>query len=615
MNEWLSQQQGSVSKADIQKYLKDNRIQVVEVVLGKDDYRNLPEYKEADQKAFEAASAKMEAQQRWWESKKEEDFDEIQRLDKELEKWTRIKQGIEKRKEQEGVTKFSQYQLEGDKSNYKEVLVTMPENSPFVKEVKRLSTKYGIEPSYLKLRNPESGATDEELKNLRSLEKQEQFKSSHWDEPNILVHLRMNTRTDADGNKVLFLEEVQSDWGQKGKKEGFEQGDKTYKISDFRKEKQQDGSWVVYGSDGRAWWHGSTEERANQTIQDYINSGGITKTEKSIPTAPFVTDTNAWTKLGLKVALKEAVAQGADKISWTTGEQQNERYDLSKHVDKVYYNPKTKEFGYFIKGEKNPQIHLKTEPNKIADYVGKDIAERLMQEPQKDGMHELNGDGLQVGGSGMKGFYGSPTENKLGIVGNVAKKLFGQEPSAITLQDGTTQHAVSITPEMREQVQEGQPLFQKEGANTSDKTENKRRMEKISMKAFTDLFDKLKKAFPKMNISYTFDWEEFVSKHKALQGFKSLEDAISEIEKKLGIQFMQLPDGTIYGAVLPDGTMYFNPEHLNANTPIHEHTHLFNQVIQKTNLKLWNRMVEAVKGIGLWNEAMNKRGSLSNIPI
>ena len=31
----------------------------------------------------------------------------------------------------------------------------------------------------------------------------------------------MNIRTDSDGNKVLFLEEVQSDWGQKGKKEGF----------------------------------------------------------------------------------------------------------------------------------------------------------------------------------------------------------------------------------------------------------------------------------------------------------------------------------------------------------------------------------------------------------
>ena len=31
----------------------------------------------------------------------------------------------------------------------------------------------------------------------------------------------MNTRTDSEGSKVLFLEEVQSDWGQKGKKEGF----------------------------------------------------------------------------------------------------------------------------------------------------------------------------------------------------------------------------------------------------------------------------------------------------------------------------------------------------------------------------------------------------------
>ena len=37
----------------------------------------------------------------------------------------------------------------------------------------------------------------------------------------------------------------------------------------------------------------------------------------------------------MKAALKEAVAQGADKISWTTGEQQNDRYDLSKQVDTI----------------------------------------------------------------------------------------------------------------------------------------------------------------------------------------------------------------------------------------------------------------------------------------
>ena len=36
-------------------------------------------------------------------------------------------------------------------------------------------------------------------------DKQMNFKSGHFDEPNIPVHLRMNTRTDAEGNKVLFL--------------------------------------------------------------------------------------------------------------------------------------------------------------------------------------------------------------------------------------------------------------------------------------------------------------------------------------------------------------------------------------------------------------------------
>src|SRR5690606_41094391 len=37
------------------------------------------------------------------------------------------------------------------------------------------------------------------------------FKSSHFDDENILAHVRMNDRTTTDGKKVLFVEEVQSD--------------------------------------------------------------------------------------------------------------------------------------------------------------------------------------------------------------------------------------------------------------------------------------------------------------------------------------------------------------------------------------------------------------------
>ena len=73
------------------------------------------------------------------------------------------------------------------------------------------------------------------------------FKSSHFDEPNILVHLRMNTRLDSEGRKVLFVEEVQSDWGQKGKKEGFvEKVDK----NNIQNVREDENVWVVKFDDG-----------------------------------------------------------------------------------------------------------------------------------------------------------------------------------------------------------------------------------------------------------------------------------------------------------------------------------------------------------------------------
>jgi|GEM_PF-5582646 len=92
--------------------------------------------------------------------------------------------------------------------------------------------------------------------------------------------------------------------------------------------------------------------------------------------------------------------------------------------------------------------------------------------------------------------------------------------------------------------------------------------------------------------------------------YANLDDNLFEIVERIreiqdDIQFMQYPDGTVYGAVLPDGSMYLNPKKINANSHIHEHTHLFNQVIQKTNPKLWAKMVDAVKNTALWNEVKN----------
>ena len=47
------------------------------------------------------------------------------------------------------------------------------------------------------------------------------FKSSHWDEPNVLAHARVNDREIPGVGKSLHIEEIQSDWHQAGRKQGY----------------------------------------------------------------------------------------------------------------------------------------------------------------------------------------------------------------------------------------------------------------------------------------------------------------------------------------------------------------------------------------------------------
>ncbi len=51
-----------------------------------------------------------------------------------------------------------------------------------------------------------------------------EFVSPHFSEnKNIVAHIRMDDRVDQAGRRVLFVQEIQSDWAQKGRKKGFEE--------------------------------------------------------------------------------------------------------------------------------------------------------------------------------------------------------------------------------------------------------------------------------------------------------------------------------------------------------------------------------------------------------
>ena len=149
------------------------------------------------------------------------------------------------------------------------------------------------------------------------------------------------------------------------------------------------------------------------------------KTEQhpsGVPDAPFKT---TWPELAMKRIIREAAEKGYDKVAWTPGEVQAARYDLSKHVDEIHYYPETNYLTYKHKGGGWGET-MDVSPNKLADHIGKDAAEKIMstrpEQSQRHGStatgpyHTLSGIDLKIGGEGMKGFYDEilpATVNKL----------------------------------------------------------------------------------------------------------------------------------------------------------------------------------------------------------
>ncbi|MDE2031413.1 MAG: hypothetical protein KGI58_04110 [Patescibacteria group bacterium] len=122
-----------------------------------------------------------------------------------------------------------------------------------------------------------------------------------------------------------------------------------------------------------------------------------------VPDAPFK---KSWPELVMKRAIRTAVEDGKTRVSWTPGEAQAARYDLSKSVDKIHYNPDLKTVVAYKDGN---QIISKSNitPKDLPDVIGKEAADKIINSPTRKAgnTHELSGVDLKVGGEGMKGFY------------------------------------------------------------------------------------------------------------------------------------------------------------------------------------------------------------------
>lgn len=368
--------------------------------------------------------------------------------------------------EANGEPKFKQYQEPGGK-NYREMLLTLPDrkSEAHAKRLKAHSDK--MTAAWDAKDHDLYRQLDNEYSAMHAPGKDPSFKSSHWNEPNVLAHVRFNDRTTPDGKKVLHLEEVQSDWHQKGRKDGY-QGNRDYDVIEdpvnkgfFRVVKKGEKAYAVL--DGMSGWGDkSSAEEAAKKID--ANTGS------RVPDAPFK---KTWHEMALRRMLRYAAENGYDYLSWTGGEKQAERYDLSRHIDRIMYS-KEDDGKYYVGAYKNNReiSGLENEAmdeQRLADTFGKDIAEKITKGegsaipggPEK----ELLGLDLKVGGDGMKGFYDKMIPSYLSKYGkkwgaNTQEIKAAYEGSSIRAHDQAFQ-GIPITEAMRKSVlEEGQPLFQ-----------------------------------------------------------------------------------------------------------------------------------------------------------
>lgn len=466
----------SVTKAEVQEYLNANRVEVKEVQLGDLKFNTQSEYA-----LPEVVDLLKKEQGTSYENMRlvlENDYNAYQALTKKFpnledtDNWSDrvLSELIDTNS---GAARFEKFTLPGGK-NYREIYLTLPSK---VTEDQIAQELYGAPFDKLMGR-----ARADVVNKIR--ENQYMVPRAHSASPeadvNRLAQLRVNDRVDADGKKVLFVEEVQSDWHQTGRKSGYKsenaikrdeelksiQAEREKLLNEKKRLEELADPYVAQGKDAPGeivdkWSAVSNRINDLQSAQNRLSRS----LPEGVPDAPFKT---SWHEIALKRAIQLASEGGYDRIAFTTGKTQAERYDLSKQIDEIYYNKTTKSFGAY-KDKKIVMLKEGVEPADLDDLIGKEPAKKLLNAPierptakgaEHMEMQRIVGQDLQVGGEGMVGFYDNILPKYLNKYG---KKWDAKTGMTEISTDGTSTsvHYMDITPKMKESVlTKGQPLFQ-----------------------------------------------------------------------------------------------------------------------------------------------------------
>jgi len=339
--------------------------------------------------------------------------------------------------EAQALAKYADYTIPGGE-NYREILLRLPAETA-EEFAKKMYQKYNG-PWIMK-------ASEEELEKYGSLRDQgpKVFKSTHWQEPNVISHIRVNDRTDAEGKKVLFIEELQSDWGQEGRKRGFAKGENKQALAaqydKLNAERNKLESKLSTADDADPATQGILDSLKTVNEEMQALADRMTAERSAIPSAPFVQDTKDWVDLSLKNILKRAIDEGYDRVAFINGKQSADRYKLTDYVSKLEFvrtsggvAPGPDDLGqglligYDKSGRRVVEQSINDPEKQLPDYIGKEAAQRMLEQEPRQGrfggmgasIRSLQGQNLEFGGTGMKKFYDQ-------IVPERVRKVLGKE--------------------------------------------------------------------------------------------------------------------------------------------------------------------------------------------
>ena len=306
-------------------------------------------------------------------------------------------------------------------SNYREMLVQLPEkNITQGKLLDDMARRLGA-------KNFES-LPMEQRHELARLAKGTAFTKGHYqDFPNTMINMRMDDRIDVDGKKGTLLDELQSDWHQKGKEEGYASDNPFLKMPQM----SADEMLYEYGDQMnpeqkqflqnfiKNWEQVSQsnkpEEIKSRMLDDRAESFqrwvDRQKIANAIPDAPYKKN---WYELGLKKAIQQSVERGDDRLYMSTGETLADRYSLEKHFDNISVNRNFYPTGEVKDFTLHGVLHNGQEVTKflpdlrdLDSHVGKEMAEKIKDDfaNKSDSKHNYSGLDLRVGGEGMRKYY------------------------------------------------------------------------------------------------------------------------------------------------------------------------------------------------------------------